>query len=196
MFKRVCLFIICISTAWSCWAAQATPYARCYEAASAEYGIDAQLLRALAIVESSENPAAVNRGHQARTGTIDIGLMQINSGHLTKLSRYGISKADLFQPCTAVNVGAWILADLIRRHGPTWNAVGAYNAACTQLRGEACTKARSRYVNKVQRALSRIASQRPGTSPADSRRELVAMRFDTQGGTQQPASLQSITFER
>ena len=124
--------------------ATAPTWARaCWQDAAQRYGISADLLYAVARVESNLNPQAVNRSHLQRTGSYDIGLMQINSGHLRTLSRYGIQEADLFDPCTNIRVGAWLLADNFSRRGAKWDAVGAYNAACSPPKGKDCIKTRT-----------------------------------------------------
>jgi soluble lytic murein transglycosylase-like protein len=142
--------------------------ATCWDQAAATHGVPANLLYAVASAESDLKPTARNMSHLARTGTYDIGLMQINSGHLPRLRRFGISESDLYVPCTNVMVGAWILADLVGRHGLSWDAVGAYNAACTQLRGHACSAARNKYAWRVYRRLAQDQPQLLATAASVS----------------------------
>ena len=129
-------------------------FEHCFEEAASRHRVSADLLRAIAKVESSFNPIAVNGTHVERTKTKDIGLMQINTGNLRGLKKYGISETHLYDPCVSTDVGAWLLRERIDRFGYTWEAVGSYNAACTQLKGVECDRARSLYARKVARALN------------------------------------------
>ena len=101
-------------------------HANCFAQAGAKYAVSPVLLRAISQVESNGNPLARNLN---RDGSEDLGLMQINSRWLQVLTRYGIDRQSLFDPCLNAHVGAWILSQNIRAHGYRWEAIGAYNAA-------------------------------------------------------------------
>lgn len=132
--------------------------AACWEKAAQRHGVSPHLLHAIARVESNLDPHAINASHRHRAGTYDIGLMQINSSHLPRLREFGIDEADLLEPCTSIHVGAWLLADAFARHGVTWDAVGAYNAACRRMPRDRCTELRSRYAWLVYRQLGAPAA--------------------------------------
>lgn len=116
----------------------------CYQEAGLRYGIDPVLLRAIAKVESSENPKAIN--HNA--SSTDYGLMQINSSWLPKLKAFGIEKEDLWDPCISTHIGAWILSHNVQTHGRSWKAIGAYNARSPHKQ--------MIYANKVYRTLKKM----------------------------------------
>lgn len=103
----------------------------CWKEAAVEYGVNEYLLYAIAKTESSLNPKAINRN---KNGSYDVGLMQINSSWFPTLRKFGIAEEDLYDPCVSIHVGAWILADNMRRLGNSWNAVGAYNSSKPDLR--------------------------------------------------------------
>lgn len=116
----------------------------CYQEAGLRYGIDPVLLRAIAKVESNENPKAIN--HNA--SSTDYGLMQINSSWLPKLKAFGIEKEHLWDPCISAHIGAWILSHNVQTHGRSWKAIGAYNARSSHKQMV--------YANKVYRTLKKM----------------------------------------
>lgn len=123
----------------------------CWSSASERYGIHDTLLRAIALTESAMDSTAINHN---TNGSVDVGLMQINSRWFPQLAEMGLQPGDLWNPCTNIHVGAWILAGEIRRFGYTWQAVGAYNA------GPALTVAREqrrrKYAQRVYHNLAAI----------------------------------------
>lgn len=109
---------------------------RCFDQMEARYQLPKNILKAIAEVESGLNPKAfnANKNKYGIKFSEDIGVMQINTYHLKTLAKYGISKQDLWNPCTNIQVGAWVLWDNINRLGWNWNAIGAYNARSTDKR--------------------------------------------------------------
>lgn len=100
--------------------------ASCWEEAGASYGVDPLLLKAIAWQESRGWTGAI--GPKLPDGNRALGLMQINTIHLPELARHGIHREHLFDACVSQKVGAWVLADCIRRFGSTWRSVGCYYA--------------------------------------------------------------------
>lgn len=114
----------------------------CFADAAKRYGVNKTLLMAIAKVESNLNPQALNLNDN---GSTDHGLMQINSQHFKKLAAFNITEQTIMEPCTNVHIGAWMLADVIKRHGAKWWSVGAYNAG----NKPSSEQRRIRYAQKV-----------------------------------------------
>jgi soluble lytic murein transglycosylase-like protein len=103
-----------MTLAWSGCASRNV--AACWDEAAKVYGVDPWLLYGIAKVESSLDPHALNLSHQHRTGSYDIGLMQINSRNLPALAGFGIAPEHLWDSCTSIHVGG-LDADPLRRLG-------------------------------------------------------------------------------
>ena len=125
----------------------------CWDQASVRYQINPDLLYAIAKCESGLRANVINRSSTMRTGMYDIGLMQINSSNLRRLDVYGIHEEQLYDACTSIQVGAWILAGAFKKYGFSWEGVGAYNTACTERKGKDCAAMRSKYAWCVYRNL-------------------------------------------
>lgn len=140
--------------------AQAVSLDSCFAAAGERHGVSPVLLAAIAHKESSMRAHAWNRN---RDGSLDIGLMQINSRWLPTLRRHGITPEQLWEPCVSIHVGAWVLAGNFRQLGFNWEAVGAYNARRQDLR---MNYARS--ISQIAQRLSFQPSPPPPPPPQPS----------------------------
>lgn len=113
------------------WFASANAHADCFDEAARYQKVNPLILRAIAWQESRNRPSALNKN---TNGSVDYGLMQINSVHLSTLSRYGIDRDTLMEPCKNVYIAAWHLQQKMNRYGNTWQAVGAYHSETPALR--------------------------------------------------------------
>lgn len=120
----------------------------CWDKAATIYGVDPWLLMAIAKTESSFNSNAIGINKNKST---DIGMMQINTIWLPTLKKFGIQKEHLFNPCTSVFVGAWILAQNIKNFGYNQDGIGAYNSPGN-------IKIRRNYAKKVYSSYKELVS--------------------------------------
>lgn len=116
-----------------------------WEGVASRYGVNAQVLYAIAHLESSVNPSALRKNSD---GTQDIGMMQINSRWLPHLGKFGITSKHLFDPCINLHVGAYILSLSMQRYGNTWQAIGTYHSATPEHR--------DRYAKQIFHRLNRL----------------------------------------
>ena len=123
----------------------------CFDEAAREHGMNANLLRSIARVESNNNATAINHNSN---GTTDLGIMQINSSWIRPM---GLNKQELLKnPCYNVKTAAKILKQCMDKHGYTWEAIGCYNAFNPY--------SRATYSWKVFDELNRAGSQKVGIS--------------------------------
>lgn len=116
----------------------------CFDTAAAYQHVNPMVLRAIAWQESHNRADARNVN---TNGSVDYGVMQINTVHLSMLSRYGIGREELMSPCKNIYVAAWQLRRMILKYGNTWTAVGSYHSATPALR--------DKYLRRIQNILRR-----------------------------------------
>ncbi len=133
--------------------------AYCWTEAASQYDIEPELLQAIAAVESGYRAEAMN--YSNNNGSRDIGLMQINSIHLPRLLKQGITEQRLLgEPCLSVEVAASILADFIKQFGYNWTAVGSYNVGAGE--GAHREALRLRYAQKIWTRYEELMAARNG----------------------------------
>jgi soluble lytic murein transglycosylase-like protein len=161
MMKVTCRVIAALSTLL----VAVYSHASCWQEASNVHKVDPILLQSVGWQESRGRTAAV--GPLLPDGNRALGVMQINTIHLPALKAQGISRNDLFDPCTSVMVGAWVLRDCINRFGQSWRAVGCYYAgpnsrAFTAMEGYV-QQVQKHYEGYLRDAIAQLASRESET---------------------------------
>ena len=104
--------------------------ADCIDEAARYQHVDAVVLRAIAYHESHMQPTTLSRN---LNGSVDVGVMGINSVHFAELAGYGIAPGHLRDGCINAYVGAYYLRRKIDKYGNTWRAVAAYHSETPAL---------------------------------------------------------------
>ncbi|HAK4778126.1 TPA: transglycosylase SLT domain-containing protein [Salmonella enterica] len=133
--------------------------ADCFDMAGQDAGIDPDLLRAIAWEESRLNYDAIGKNPVTGYG---MGLMQIDSQHLESMENRGIDRELLVSDiCTNIYSGTLILARAFNKWGPTWEAVGAYNAGFSQTQKQHLRRLRyARKIFSVYREIKQVKNAR------------------------------------
>lgn len=104
---------------------------QCIHQSAQRYQLPEALIVAVIKTEGGEN-GVINHNHN---GTVDIGIMQVNSIHLPELKKNRITLNTLrYRACTNIEVGTWILRKGFgkwvdyRDAGQWWKAVGNYHS--------------------------------------------------------------------
>lgn len=121
-------------------------FSQCLQSAAAKYRLNPNLLLAVKLVESGRHLEPQVRRNS--NGSIDMGLMQINSVWWPTLKRFGIQPKHLLDMCVNLQVGAWILAERIAKYGLR-EGIGRYHSATPRHK--------KRYQQRVARAYARLA---------------------------------------
>lgn len=118
--------------------------ADCFKETGKQFGIAPNLLKSIAKHESRMNPRLVMKNSN---GSVDVGLMGINSVNFSELKKIGIKPSHLLEMCPNIVAGAYLLTKKIKKYGYTWNAIGAYHSE-TPSRKMA-------YIAKIQRVITK-----------------------------------------
>ena len=137
---RWCLALFALGCASAAGAGVTPQVSACLQQAAQRYHVPEMLLTAIRLQEGGQ-PGMANRN---TNGSVDYGVMQINSIHLSVLSEAGYT-ADVLRwnVCANIRVAAWILAKEMKQDGvwvkddPSprdyWRAVGAYHSRTPRL---------------------------------------------------------------
>ena len=113
-----------------------------------EFGISYFLMKSIALTENEKfDHKAIMKNSN---GTVDIGLMQINSMWKKWLPEAGITKEKLKDPDFNIKVAYMIVSKIIEKHGYTWDSIGRYHSGTPKFK--------ERWLNKMKQNVSYLAS--------------------------------------
>ncbi|HRF57805.1 MAG TPA: lytic transglycosylase domain-containing protein [Campylobacterales bacterium] len=95
------------------------------------FGIPPLLLKNIAKIESSLNPHCINHN---KNGTIDYGIMQINTVHFAELQRYGVNERNIMNPKVNIMAGAILVKKLIDNNQTNYDSIGKYHSKTSRFK--------------------------------------------------------------
>lgn len=100
------------------------PFDHCFEAAQKYTGIEKEILYSIAKIESNFNHRAKNVN---KNGTIDYGIMQVNSYWINVFSEKGFPQSYMKSPCGNIYSAAYILKYCMEKKKKFSLAIECYN---------------------------------------------------------------------
>lgn len=97
----------------------------CIIPAAQYHRVNHNILWAILKVESNFKPDTVAKN---TNGTQDYGMGGMNTIHMPKLAKFGITPSNISDPCISTYVTAWHLSKEMARHGNTWFGIAAYHS--------------------------------------------------------------------
>ncbi|MBQ69144.1 conjugal transfer protein [Candidatus Saccharibacteria bacterium] len=130
------------------------PQHQCIRKAAVDNRLPEEILWAIRIAEGGKRGIL----RQNKDGSVDVGVMQINSTHFDYFrSKYGVKPAWLLHnQCISILAGGYRLAKEIKRRGDFWIGVGDYHSR-TQSKN---LKYRKRVLEVLERHNYSIESMR------------------------------------
>lgn len=136
------------------------PVAQCIEIAAQEFKVPEEILWAIRIVEGGRRGLV----RKNSDGSIDVGVMQINSVHFEEFSsKYSVKPSWLvWNNCISVRAGAYRLSKEMTRAKSFWRGVGSYHSRTPSLNRRYVEKIKAALVahGRTSRSLARYAEQR------------------------------------
>jgi len=109
---------------------------------SLQYNVPKKILVSLALTENRKADPKAKRYN--KNGTIDRGLMQINSLWIKELPELKLTAKKLQNPSVSIKVAAYILSKHIKRKGQNWKAYGSYHSKTPSKR--------DKYIKRLQKS--------------------------------------------
>ena len=97
----------------------------CINRAAIAYHVPVPIILSVMKQEGGKNGQAIRN----KNGTIDYGILQINSIWLPKIAAYGYTKEDIqYNACKNMLVGVWIIAQNMASNPSVWKAIANYHS--------------------------------------------------------------------
>lgn len=130
----------------------------CADQASHAFGVPIEVIHVILEVEGGWAGAEIRNTN----GSYDLGVMQINTQWLRKLSRFGVTRADIRDNvCVNISVGTWLLASELAAGRTFAEAIARYHSPTRRHQ--------QRYLKKAAEYLERrVAEEEAATSNAAS----------------------------